>query len=35
MAILEGRFVAGDRVRVDAADGELILERAPAEVPAA
>ena len=29
LAILEGRFVAGDTVRVDAADGELVLERAP------
>ncbi|MFL5822795.1 MAG: ATP-dependent chaperone ClpB [Solirubrobacteraceae bacterium] len=28
LAILEGRFVAGDTVRVDAADGELALERA-------
>jgi ATP-dependent Clp protease ATP-binding subunit ClpB len=27
LAILEGRFVAGDTVRVDAADGELALER--------
>jgi ATP-dependent Clp protease ATP-binding subunit ClpB len=33
LAILEGRFVPGDTVRVDAADGELVLERA--EVPAA
>ncbi len=37
LAILEGRFVAGDTVKVDAADGELILTRAvaAAEVPAA
>jgi ATP-dependent Clp protease ATP-binding subunit ClpB len=28
LAILEGRFVPGDRVRVDAADGDLVLERA-------
>ncbi len=28
LAILEGRFVAGDTVEVDAADGELVLERA-------
>jgi len=28
LAILEGRFVPGDTVRVDAADGELVLERA-------
>jgi ATP-dependent Clp protease ATP-binding subunit ClpB len=27
IAILEGRFVPGDTVRVDAADGELVLER--------
>jgi ATP-dependent Clp protease ATP-binding subunit ClpB len=33
LAILEGRFHAGDTVRVDAADGELVLERA--EAPAA
>ena len=34
MAILEGRFVPGDTIRVDAADGELVLERvgAPAVV---
>ncbi len=29
LAILEGRFKAGDTVRVDAADGGLVLERAP------
>ena len=29
LAILEGRFVAGDTVQVDAADGELVLERRP------
>jgi ATP-dependent Clp protease ATP-binding subunit ClpB len=28
LAILEGRFVPGDTVRVDAADGELVLEKA-------
>jgi ATP-dependent Clp protease ATP-binding subunit ClpB len=28
LAILEGRFVPGDTVTVDAADGELVLERA-------
>ena len=28
LAILEGRFVPGDTVEVDAADGELVLERA-------
>jgi ATP-dependent Clp protease ATP-binding subunit ClpB len=28
LAILEGRFVAGDTIKVDAADGELVLERA-------
>ncbi len=27
LAILEGRFVPGDTVRVDAADGELVMER--------
>jgi ATP-dependent Clp protease ATP-binding subunit ClpB len=27
LAILEGRFVPGDTVKVDAADGELLLER--------
>ncbi len=30
LAILEGRFVPGDTVRVDAAEGELVLERAGA-----
>ena len=35
LAILEGRFVAGDTVKVDAADGELVLERAPATAAAA
>ena len=30
LAILEGRFVPGDTVRVDAADGELVFERAAA-----
>ncbi len=30
LAILEGRFVPGDTVRVDARDGELVLERATA-----
>jgi ATP-dependent Clp protease ATP-binding subunit ClpB len=35
LAILEGRFVAGDTVRVDAADGELILEKAAATAAAA
>jgi ATP-dependent Clp protease ATP-binding subunit ClpB len=34
LAILEGRFAAGDTVRVDAADGELVLERAELVVPA-
>ncbi len=28
LAILEGRFVPGDAVRVDASEGELVLERA-------
>jgi ATP-dependent Clp protease ATP-binding subunit ClpB len=30
LAILEGRFAPGDTVRVDAAEGELVFERAPA-----
>ena len=30
LAMLEGRFVPGDTVRVDAAEGELVLERAGA-----
>jgi ATP-dependent Clp protease ATP-binding subunit ClpB len=29
LAILEGRFVSGDTVRVDAADGDIVLERVP------
>jgi ATP-dependent Clp protease ATP-binding subunit ClpB len=33
LAILEGRFASGDTVRVDAAGGEILLERA--EVPEA
>jgi ATP-dependent Clp protease ATP-binding subunit ClpB len=35
MAILEGRFVTGDTIKVDAADGELVLERAQAVAAAA
>jgi ATP-dependent Clp protease ATP-binding subunit ClpB len=35
LAILEGRFEPGDTVRVDAADGELVLERAEAQAPSA
>jgi ATP-dependent Clp protease ATP-binding subunit ClpB len=35
LAILEGRFVPGDTVRVDASAGELTLERARTEAPAA
>jgi ATP-dependent Clp protease ATP-binding subunit ClpB len=35
LAILEGRFSAGDTVRVDAADGELTLTRAVLDAPAA
>jgi ATP-dependent Clp protease ATP-binding subunit ClpB len=34
LAILEGRFAAGDTVEVDATDGELTLERAPATAEA-
>jgi ATP-dependent Clp protease ATP-binding subunit ClpB len=30
LAILEGRFAPGDLVKVDAAEGELVLERAKA-----
>jgi ATP-dependent Clp protease ATP-binding subunit ClpB len=30
LAILDGRFAPGDTVRVDAADGELVLEKATA-----
>ncbi len=35
LAILEGRFAPGDTVRVDAVDGELVLERAEVGVAAA
>jgi ATP-dependent Clp protease ATP-binding subunit ClpB len=35
LAILEGRFQAGDTVRVDAKDGDLVLERATAPEPEA
>ena len=35
LAILEGRFVAGDAVLVDAVDGEVVLERAEATAAAA
>src|SRR3954463_4051818 len=35
MAILEGEFREGDHVRVDAADGELVLEKAQAAAAAA
>jgi ATP-dependent Clp protease ATP-binding subunit ClpB len=35
LAILEGRFVAGDTVKVDAADGELVLEKLELAAPAA
>ena len=34
LAILEGRFAAGDTVAVNAVDGELTLESAPAPAPA-
>jgi ATP-dependent Clp protease ATP-binding subunit ClpB len=34
LAILEGRFKAGDTVRVDAAEGELVLESAGVDTPA-
>jgi ATP-dependent Clp protease ATP-binding subunit ClpB len=35
IAILEGRFTAGDTVKVDAAEGELVLERVETAVAAA
>jgi ATP-dependent Clp protease ATP-binding subunit ClpB len=35
LAILEGRFATGDTIRVDAAEGELVLERASQVVAAA
>ncbi|MGZ4186991.1 MAG: ATP-dependent chaperone ClpB [Solirubrobacteraceae bacterium] len=35
LAILEGRFAPGDTVVVDAADGDLVLERAEVAAPAA
>ncbi|HEX2102114.1 MAG TPA: type VI secretion system ATPase TssH, partial [Solirubrobacteraceae bacterium] len=35
LAILEGEFREGDTVRVDAADGELVLVKAEAAAPAA
>jgi ATP-dependent Clp protease ATP-binding subunit ClpB len=35
LKILEGEFLEGDTVRVDAADGVLVFERASAEAPAA
>jgi ATP-dependent Clp protease ATP-binding subunit ClpB len=34
LELLEGRFGEGDTVQVDAVDGELAFERAPASVPA-
>jgi ATP-dependent Clp protease ATP-binding subunit ClpB len=35
MRLLEGDFADGDTIRVDARDGELVFERAPAVEPAA
>jgi ATP-dependent Clp protease ATP-binding subunit ClpB len=35
LAILEGRFGPGDTVKVDAVGGEIVLERATAQAPAA
>jgi ATP-dependent Clp protease ATP-binding subunit ClpB len=35
LALLEGRFAAGDTVLVDARDGGLVFEKAPAAEPAA
>jgi hypothetical protein len=34
LRLLEGEFSDGDTVRVDAADGELVFERAQAREPA-
>ena len=34
LRLLEGEFSEGDRVRVDAKDGELAFQKAPASVPA-
>jgi ATP-dependent Clp protease ATP-binding subunit ClpB len=35
LAILEGRFAPGDTVKVEASDGDLVLEKAPAPAAAA
>jgi ATP-dependent Clp protease ATP-binding subunit ClpB len=35
LRLLEGEFAPGDAVRVDAADGELVFERAGAATPVA
>jgi ATP-dependent Clp protease ATP-binding subunit ClpB len=35
LRLLEGEFAEGDTIRVEAADGELVFERAPALEPAA
>ena len=35
LKLLEGEFTAGDTVRVDAADGELVFEKASAVAAAA
>lgn len=35
LRLLEGEFTEGERVRVDARDGELNFEKAPAAEPAA
>ena len=34
LRLLEGDFGEGDAVRVDAQDGQLVFERAPAREPA-
>ena len=34
LALLEGEFTEGDTVRVDAADGELVFTKAPAQAGA-
>ena len=35
LGLLKGEFAAGDRIEVDAADGELTFDRVPVEAPAA
>jgi hypothetical protein len=35
MRLLEGDFAEGDHIRVDAQNGELVFQKAPAAEPAA